>query len=238
MSTEAPAPSPTAAPPPLQALPTPSHPRTHTHTHKRAHTHSPLTRSHAVLPPAFLPAAPVPWLPPRPPQPAAAVRALLCSIPLQTGPEPEQPPVFASPAATRRQPTPSGRAVPCRAVPCRGGERGLPASLPAAPATASEPTRGRTETSPRGRAHAWVRRAAAPGRPARRDRRGSVGGRPAGPRCRHPHGIREDGDSQTADGGDPGEPRCCTGSAQHRKSRLQCLLLLLVLLLQLLMSYC
>lgn len=49
------------------------------------------------------------------------------------------------------------------------------------------------------------------------------------------HGIGEDGDTQTADGCDPGEPRCCTGSAQHRKSRLQCLLLLLVLLLQLLM---
>lgn len=49
------------------------------------------------------------------------------------------------------------------------------------------------------------------------------------------HGIREDGDTQTADGCDPRDPRCCTGSAQHRKPRVQCLLLLLVLLLQLLM---
>lgn len=49
------------------------------------------------------------------------------------------------------------------------------------------------------------------------------------------HGIREDGDTQAADGYDPGDPRCCTGSAQHRKQRVQCLLLLLVLLLQLLM---
>ncbi|XP_064562172.1 regulator of G-protein signaling 20 isoform X1 [Zonotrichia leucophrys gambelii] len=89
--------------------------------HTQTRTHTP--RSHALTPfsPAFLPAAPVPWLPPRPPQPAAAVRALLpCLILLQTGPEPEQPPAFASPGAIRRQPTPSGRAVPCRAEAGRG----------------------------------------------------------------------------------------------------------------------
>lgn len=52
--------------------------------------------------------------------------------------------------------------------------------------------------------------------------------------CLAAHGIRADGDAQTADVYDPGDPRRCTGSAQHRKSRVQCLLLLLVLLLQLL----
>jgi len=53
--------------------------------------------------------------------------------------------------------------------------------------------------------------------------------------CLAAHGIRADGDAQTADVDDPGDPRHCAASAQRGKPRVQRLLLLLVLLLQLLM---
>ncbi|XP_071660208.1 regulator of G-protein signaling 20 isoform X6 [Patagioenas fasciata] len=62
----------------------------------------------------------------------------------------------------------------------------------------------------------------------------------AAPRCpratrRSAHGIRADGDAQTADVYDPGDVRRCIGPTQHREPGVQRLLLLLVLLLQLLM---